>query len=678
VLRFNDHVFANTSLCVCCTTDKRVIIDPTDTTKLRGKMIADARRRANQLRNATNAMIAKQDILGLKASSALQIMAPGVMLAGTRQEMFQRWLNQALVTLVMGNDGTWMRPYLDRSYDMGVIFGNVQLKASLVPTDARHRKDSLFALAKMELQGIMDATSQQGTRVANLGIATQSTPMTIVRGVWEVIERTMVYRINAMISLLTVKAFGDGTLDVYEVGKVKNVGLIPEAANAKAQSATTDAKKVAKTSRKTGPGSRVSRKKQPSTRTIQRIKRLETSLVRKLGENVNIRTAGDDDVCPVCEAISENGPYSINRARALIPAHPRCRCAFIPADDGRYATDDDEITRDALAFVAALSDYNPNHGPDGRFESGGGHIEENALARTPREGTKKHQIFQTYVKHGREAAIKQAKELGLAPTTAGTWTSEWKKEGTHGGTEPFHGGPTPPPPPPSPTPPVHTPPTPPPPTPKARKPRTPKPPPSPIAPTPTTPGQVTWKRHPPIGVKPSAHVDIVGEGEHRAAVERGLASIPEEHRKALAARGLKVHVRESVSTGKYGDVQGVYRSRSDGWGSVEIARTARVRGHTLKLKDPEGTTIHELGHAVDHASGWRHGEEIAPHVNEDAKKMSTLEKRYAQYYFSNNKERYAELYHVAHGKGAEAFGMPMHRAKEVFATSIEKLKGMKL
>jgi SPP1 gp7 family putative phage head morphogenesis protein len=41
-------------------------------------------------------------------------------------------------------------------------------------------------------------------------------------------------------------------------------------------------------------------------------------------------TAKDPLVCPVCEAGFKDGPYTIEQARGLIPAHPNCRCAWAP------------------------------------------------------------------------------------------------------------------------------------------------------------------------------------------------------------------------------------------------------------------------------------------------------------------------------------------------------------
>ena len=52
---------------------------------------------------------------------------------------------------------------------------------------------------------------------------------------------------------------------------------------------------------------------------------------------VNVLTAGDELVCIECQDISEQGPYALDEAEGMIPAHPNCRCSFIPADDMRFA-----------------------------------------------------------------------------------------------------------------------------------------------------------------------------------------------------------------------------------------------------------------------------------------------------------------------------------------------------
>jgi 8-oxo-dGTP pyrophosphatase MutT (NUDIX family) len=54
----------------------------------------------------------------------------------------------------------------------------------------------------------------------------------------------------------------------------------------------------------------------------QRKEELTEARFGRIKGKLDVVTAGDDKVCPTCDAISENGPYTINEARSLIPAHP--------------------------------------------------------------------------------------------------------------------------------------------------------------------------------------------------------------------------------------------------------------------------------------------------------------------------------------------------------------------
>src|SRR5690606_28972829 len=44
-------------------------------------------------------------------------------------------------------------------------------------------------------------------------------------------------------------------------------------------------------------------------------------------------TAGDDSVCELCGSL-EGVIFTVEEARGLLPRHPNCRCAWIPADVG--------------------------------------------------------------------------------------------------------------------------------------------------------------------------------------------------------------------------------------------------------------------------------------------------------------------------------------------------------
>lgn len=136
---------------------------------------------------------------------------------------------------------------------------------------------------------------------------------------------------------------------------------------------------------------------------------MENMGVEELGVMVEWSTAGEDDptVCPEC-AEMEGVVLTIDEARGMIPRHPNCRCAFIPANVGEDEKDqtrgksavdkavdksaelgDDDfstgvpVTKERpqsvvntdeaiLDFDRALStlNNNPNHDEKGQFSSG--------------------------------------------------------------------------------------------------------------------------------------------------------------------------------------------------------------------------------------------------------------------------------------------------------------------
>lgn len=345
-LKFHGHMFdAGTSRCLCCDAGAKMsVIDPTNTRKLRTTFRAEVRRRWSQLRVLTKQMLVERDLLALKSGGLMNVNSPAITGAGSKIDMFQRWFDLALQNAVLQKDGSFMRKYLTQAYSAGTTFAQGQAKTMKIHNMAGHREGALQTLARVELEGIIEAVSQQAVRVVSNALLTDAKPMAIVRSIYGVIEKVGVNRSNAMIELLVVRAHAEASLDIYEAAGLKGVGLLPESraqarvvADEKAQSKKASATKDA--SRKTGPGSRSSRKSVPSGRTIRRIRASELRLAEKLGENVNVQTAGDNDVCPVCEAIAENGPYRISNARSLIPAHPHCRCLFVPDEDGESLED---------------------------------------------------------------------------------------------------------------------------------------------------------------------------------------------------------------------------------------------------------------------------------------------------------------------------------------------------
>lgn len=303
--------------------------DPTGTGKLRSRQRTLLAHRWRKFRVLVRQGIVDQDLLGMTTRGLLANPVPMIAQSSSKIQGFQRWFDYLLQTVVLEGDGSFLRPMIRDAYDKGATFGRANVRQPIQYPHAQDREDALFQLAVVELQGIVEAVSQQGVRAVSQALLSATSPMSFVRGIWRAIDKVGVTRSNAMIDVMVVKTFNEAALDIYETAKVKRVGVVPE---------TAPSAKLGDATRRSGPGSRSSRKSSPSRSTIGRIRRAERALER-LGR-VNVRTAGDDKVCQICEDIAEGGPYEIDTARSLIPAHPRCRCAFVPADDARFASDD--------------------------------------------------------------------------------------------------------------------------------------------------------------------------------------------------------------------------------------------------------------------------------------------------------------------------------------------------
>lgn len=354
MLKLHGHVFDALPTCACCVGDATaILVDPTGTAPIRKRFRVDAQLKWNALRVMMRNMIDERDLFGLKASALMQ---PVNAISGGQGKVvaFQRWFDLVLDRTVLMSDGQWMRRHIAASYEDGQAFAQNLINVQHVSLNAKDREDTLNALAVVELQGIQEAVSQQVVRVVANALLSQEKPREIVRDIHDIIDRIGVTRTNAMIEMMVVKAFGDASLDVYAATGVQFVGTIPEAKAItrgvavpsrdalvldarKSSSRGRSSKKKTARSRKTGPGSRIRKGAEPSARTLRRIRAAQRELDRL--KTVNVRTAGDDDVCPTCEEISEDGPYSINAARRLIPAHPNCRCVFVPVGDKRFSSD---------------------------------------------------------------------------------------------------------------------------------------------------------------------------------------------------------------------------------------------------------------------------------------------------------------------------------------------------
>lgn len=321
--------------CVCVSDANSGKSDPTGTGPIRRSLFSTLSIRWRRVRVAVRAGILNQDILGLGSVGASATMAVH---GASKIDILQRWLDAILEgSLLQGTND--VDQSLTKAYDRGFEAGSSMLGPGYQTKWDRaletNRIGILVALSRVELQGIAEAVSQNAIRTVGQGLLNNDSRNKILAQINKAIDSIGLNRTGMMVEYSVVKAFNDAVLDAFESVGVESVGLIPEV-RAKGRMGVGDSaaiadlrtKKKSKTRRATGPGSRVPRNRTPSLRTIQRIRAVEKQFAKTPW--VKVETAEDEDVCEICLGIADYGPYRINVARTLIPAHPRCRCTFIP------------------------------------------------------------------------------------------------------------------------------------------------------------------------------------------------------------------------------------------------------------------------------------------------------------------------------------------------------------
>lgn len=315
--------------CQCVTPDvraplsdaKRANRDPTGTAALRRAMGSASETRWRRVMTAIRQAVS-QDVLGLNPASTTAFGS------GDRVQAFQTWIDNLMEKVVL-EDGAWLRPIVARSYVQAVARAQRLTRSAAAPADLDDVINGLHRMAVVEVQGVIEAVSQRLVRDAGNAILTGGKPSVVARLLTEGVQKTGVTRTRAVIEVMVSKAFTHGTLDTFKAANVRSVGVLPESVKSRGPSRDRAYFHDARRMKVSGPGSRL--KGAPSESTLRRIRKARAK-IEALGE-VDVITAEDDLVCPECEDISLMGPYTVDEAFTLIPAHPWCRCAFVPGDE---------------------------------------------------------------------------------------------------------------------------------------------------------------------------------------------------------------------------------------------------------------------------------------------------------------------------------------------------------
>lgn len=297
------------SKCMCCDSlpvlDARRL-DPTGTLTLRAKFEQRLVGKFNRIKTLINQSLVQNDALGLKAqrigdsvkqsiimdASALPPRAFAFDRPAGKVERFMAWLQEAQndgileiqpgATMSSAARSSWMNTYIDSSYSKGVRDSAAKMRkggASIAESWTEQsffrpihadRLGLIYTRAYSDLDGITKAMDQQISRILAQGIGEGRGPLDIARQLNQRVNSIGINRARALARTEIVSAHAEASLNAYEEAGLEGVEVEAE-----------------------------------------------------------FTTAGDNAVCPECEALSGK-TFKISESRGMIPVHVNCRCSFNP------------------------------------------------------------------------------------------------------------------------------------------------------------------------------------------------------------------------------------------------------------------------------------------------------------------------------------------------------------
>ncbi len=282
-------------------------IDPSRTTTLRKRFMADMQRRFRSVEKANTELIVENDALGLITSEPISFNVDNVERQVWRfrtnpkkLKAYKKWLQDQIdakiLTTIGGiSDKPWTAEYVESAYRKGYVRAYTDIFAEELASTpefyaggkAQFLRDAFnqpVALSQMELlstraftelEGVTATMSQQLSRHLANGLAQGHSVSQIALNMTKAIAGLSRGRALTIARTEIIASHAEGQLDSFEKLGVEEVGIWAEWS-----------------------------------------------------------TAGDERVCPWCNEL-EGVVMTIKEARGLIPRHPNCRCVWLPADRTR-------------------------------------------------------------------------------------------------------------------------------------------------------------------------------------------------------------------------------------------------------------------------------------------------------------------------------------------------------
>jgi len=307
--------------------------DPTRSQGLRRQGRGIVNRKVFDLHKQLRTVLQEYDMTGLRGHDIPDDLLRFIEANSNRLERSEEMLHK-VVELTLVSPPDWLRGLIERSVQRGIDQAAKELREAKADLDAREVSRYQTAASVIEVRGIASETERRVMRHVVNAVQARVSPEALMREVRASLEKITRARLTVLVNQAVVTAVNAGKLFAYAENGVRQVGIDPEwipdhRRHVHDRTPDKDKRKIGRRAR--------------SSRTQQRRERVERKLEAVFaGREVSILTAGDDKVCEDCQDIAADGPYDLDTARDLIPAHINCRCAFVPYGDERYARNEEQ------------------------------------------------------------------------------------------------------------------------------------------------------------------------------------------------------------------------------------------------------------------------------------------------------------------------------------------------
>ena len=271
--------------------------DPTRSTLLRRQFMGKMQAKFKALSRKIQELVVDDDVFGISSSTPFLInqerQAWRFRTNANKVTSYRDWLQKEVDTGILTTDAMnepWTSQYVGSAYKKGMsraytdvnkatnlsfYEGNKEqfLQDAFRAPEMLSKIELIYTRTYEQLRGVTASMSQQMSRILADGLSKGEGPATIAKALRDNVTTMTNTRALTLARTEIIHAHAEGQLDSFERLGIEEVGMLAE-----------------------------------------------------------FSTAQDERVCAECDYLESGGPYPIAQARGMIPAHPNCRCAWVPVE----------------------------------------------------------------------------------------------------------------------------------------------------------------------------------------------------------------------------------------------------------------------------------------------------------------------------------------------------------